>query len=79
MIPSEQVRSFRTSTLVDTGAVMNMLPRDVIEHLGVPLRGTAIVTLVDERKEELPVAASTAAGSQSVIAHLSALQDEVMR
>jgi predicted aspartyl protease len=57
MISPGKVRSFRVTALVDTGAVMNMLPRDVIEHLGVPLRGTAIVTLADERKEEFPVAA----------------------
>ena len=52
----EQVRSFKTRALVDSGAVMSMLPRDVVEHLGVPVKGTVIVTLADERKEEMAVA-----------------------
>ena len=42
--------------IVDTGAVMLVLPRDVVEELGLePLR-TALVTYADERKEERPVA-----------------------
>ncbi len=50
------VRSFKTKALVDSGAVMSMLPRDVVEHLGVPVKDTVIVTLADERKEEMRVA-----------------------
>jgi clan AA aspartic protease len=55
-IDDAEVRCFKTSALVDTGAVMNLLPRDVVEHLGVPIEGTAIVALADERREEMPIA-----------------------
>ncbi len=51
-----EVRSFKTRALVDTGAVMGMVPRDVVEHLGVPLKQTVIVSLADERKSEMSVA-----------------------
>lgn len=52
----KEVRSFKARALVDTGAVMSMLPQDVVEHLGVPIKGTAIVTFADERREEMSVA-----------------------
>lgn len=55
-IEASAVRSFKTRALVDTGAVMNLLPRDVVEYLGVPIEGTAVVTLADERREEMSVA-----------------------
>ncbi len=55
-LPADAVRSFKTSALVDTGAVMSMLPQDVVEHLGVSPRHTVIVSLADERKEEMGVA-----------------------
>ncbi len=55
-LPESEVRSFETLALADTAAVMNMLPRDIVEHLGVPIKSTAIVTLADERREEMPVA-----------------------
>ena len=56
LLPASQARTFDTQGLVDTGAVMNMFPRDVVEYLGVPMRGNVIVTLADERREEMPVA-----------------------
>lgn len=55
-LPSSKVRSFETLAMVDTGAVLNMLPQDVVEHLGVPVKDHAIITLADERREEMPVA-----------------------
>lgn len=41
---------------VDTGAVMLMLPQNVVERLGAALSGTVIVTYADERREERPTA-----------------------
>ncbi len=41
---------------MDSGAVLSILPRDIVEYLGVPLLGTVIVTLADERKGEMPKA-----------------------
>ena len=42
--------------LVDTGAVIPMLPQNVVERLGVNVQRTVIVTCADEHKEERPVA-----------------------
>nr|VFK10235.1 MAG: hypothetical protein BECKLPF1236A_GA0070988_100346 [Candidatus Kentron sp. LPFa]VFK28469.1 MAG: hypothetical protein BECKLPF1236C_GA0070990_100656 [Candidatus Kentron sp. LPFa] len=42
--------------LVDTGAVMPMLPRDVIDKLEIPIIDKAIVTLANEKSEEMDVA-----------------------
>jgi hypothetical protein len=40
----------------DTGAVMTMLPQDLVEALGVRVRRTAVVTYAGERNELRPVA-----------------------
>ena len=50
------IRRTSTEAIVDTGAVMPVLPWNVVERLGVRTRRTAIVTYADERKEERPVA-----------------------
>ena len=57
---TEPVRRTEAEGVVDTGAVMLVLPQNVVEGLGLePLR-TAIVTCADERKEERPVAGPVA-------------------
>ena len=50
------IRRTSIEAIVDTGSVMPVLPRNVVERLGVRTRRTAIVTYADERKEERPVA-----------------------
>jgi clan AA aspartic protease len=40
LISPDRVRSIEIEALVDTGATLPPLPRDVIEHLGLPVRGT---------------------------------------
>ena len=50
------IRRTIVSAVVDTGAVMLMLPQNVVERLGLNVRRTVIVTYADERKEERPVA-----------------------
>lgn len=55
-IPEEQIRSIKVPVLVDSGAVMLMLPQDLVEALGLSEVGKAIVTYADERKEERPIA-----------------------
>jgi clan AA aspartic protease len=55
-ISEATVRSYTMNALVDTGAVMLSLPQDVVEHLGLKIRRTVVVTYADERKEERPVA-----------------------
>lgn len=44
--------------LVDTGAVMSMLPKDVVDKLGIPVIDRAVVTLANEASEEMDVAGS---------------------
>jgi len=41
---------------VDSGAVMLVLPQDLVEALGLREVGKVIVTYADERKEERPLA-----------------------
>ncbi|HDN81049.1 MAG TPA: clan AA aspartic protease [Chloroflexi bacterium] len=53
---TEEVRSLEIQGLVDTGAVMVMLPQDMVEALGLKVNGKVIVTYADERKEERPIA-----------------------
>jgi len=42
--------------LVDTGAVMLMLPKDVVSKLGIPITGRALVTLANEQPDEMDIA-----------------------
>ena len=51
-----EIRRTTVNAVVDTGAVMLMLPQNVVERLGLNIRRTVIVTYADERKEERPVA-----------------------
>ena len=47
------VRSVEIEALVDTGAVMILLPQEVVESLGLPIDGNVTVTLADESRIEL--------------------------
>lgn len=49
-----QVRSTEVDALVDTGAVMTLLPQDLVEKLGLDVNGKVIVTLANDSKIELP-------------------------
>ena len=42
--------------IVDAGAVILVLPQNIVERLGIRTRRTVVVTYADERKEERPVA-----------------------
>lgn len=42
--------------LVDTGAVMVLLPEDVVHRLGLKSGGTAVVTLANDEKVEMKTA-----------------------
>ena len=50
------VRRSTVDAIVDTGAVMLVLPQNVVERLGLDQQGTVVVTYADERKEERPLA-----------------------
>ena len=51
-----QVRRSSIDAIVDTGAVMLVLPQNVVERLGLEQQRTVIVTYADERREERPLA-----------------------
>lgn len=59
-ISRDPVRATRLDGIVDTGAVMLVLPQNVVERLGLDSIRTAIVTYADERREERPVAGPVA-------------------
>jgi clan AA aspartic protease len=52
-LEAHAVRRLELDALVDTGAVMLLLPQDVVEALGLPLDGKIIVTLANDDKVEL--------------------------
>ncbi|MBI4777645.1 hypothetical protein HY792_01785 [Candidatus Desantisbacteria bacterium] len=51
-ITEAEIRVEETDALVDSGAVMLMLPQDLAEVLGLESIRKAVVTYADERKEE---------------------------
>jgi clan AA aspartic protease len=55
-LSEDQVRSQRVEVVVDGGAVMLVLPQDLVEALGLRTLRKVIVTYADERKEEREVA-----------------------
>jgi len=56
LIAQSRVRRESVEGIVDTGAVMLMLPKDLVERLGLAAGQTVTVTYADERTEERPVA-----------------------
>ena len=50
------VRRTTVEGVVDTGAVMLVLPENVVTRLGLETQREVVVTYVDERKETRPVA-----------------------
>lgn len=55
-LPDDEIRRTTISGLVDIGAVMALLPEDLLEAIGVPRTGRTIVSLATEEKVELDVA-----------------------
>lgn len=56
LVAESRVRCEGVEGVVDTGAVMLMLPEDLVERLGLAAGHTVTVTYADERAEERPVA-----------------------
>ncbi len=50
------VHPIEVDCLVDTGTVMLMLPKDVVSNLGIPVTGSATVTLANEQRDEMEIA-----------------------
>jgi len=55
-IKESEIRRAKVKALVDTGAVLLMLPQDLVEELGLEYLRRAIVRYADERLEERDVA-----------------------
>lgn len=53
--PSE-VRRVEADVLVDTGAVLILLPQDMVNVLGLGTMDKAVVTLANDQKVEMPIA-----------------------
>ena len=49
----KEPRRLEIDAIVDTGAVMTLLPQDLVEMLGLPSDGKPIVTLANDQKVEL--------------------------
>ena len=56
LVAESRVRRASIEGIVDTGAVMLMLPENLVERLGLAAGRTVTVTYADERTEKRPVA-----------------------
>lgn len=52
-LPDGEVRRATIQAVIDTGAVMVLLPQDLVEELGLDILDKAIVALANEEKIEL--------------------------
>ena len=55
MLKPEQVRSYEADALVDTGAVRVALPVQVVQRLGLTIRGQRVAEYADGRKDIVDV------------------------
>lgn len=55
-LKKEEIRSIKIDALMDTRAVMILLPQDMVEKLGIEKMGRTIVTLANDEKAEMDVA-----------------------
>lgn len=51
-----EVRRVEADALVGTGAVLLLLPQDMVEALGLGMMDKAVVTLANDQKVEMPIA-----------------------
>ncbi|HVX86047.1 MAG TPA: aspartyl protease family protein [Phycisphaerae bacterium] len=54
-LPPDQVRSTQLEALVDTGAVRSVLPPQIVQELGLEIRGQRVNEYADGRKESVGV------------------------
>ncbi|MGC8643375.1 MAG: clan AA aspartic protease [Isosphaeraceae bacterium] len=50
-MPSDKVRTYEADAMVDTGAVRSVVPVQVLENLGVAVRGKRVAEYADGRRE----------------------------
>jgi clan AA aspartic protease len=51
----KKVRTYEADAIVDTGAVQSVIPADIVEKLGVSIRGERVAQYADGRKETVGV------------------------
>jgi predicted aspartyl protease len=51
LLKSDQIRTYETEALVDTGAVRSVIPAHVREHLGLALIGERVAEFADGRND----------------------------
>ncbi|MGK7873516.1 MAG: clan AA aspartic protease [Xenococcaceae cyanobacterium] len=54
-LPASQVRVYETQALVDTGAVRSVVPVQVLQSLGLAIRGQRVAEYADGRQESVGV------------------------
>ncbi|MFL6210749.1 MAG: retroviral-like aspartic protease family protein [Pyrinomonadaceae bacterium] len=54
-IDAAQIRQYEADAMVDTGAVRCVLPAQVVERLGLAIRGQRVAEFADGRKETVGV------------------------
>ena len=54
-MPVNEIRSYEADALVDAGAVRSVLPPNVVERLGLAIRGQRVAEYADGRKERVGV------------------------
>jgi clan AA aspartic protease len=54
-MPADQVRRYVTDALVDTGAVCSVIPVQVLQQLGLAIRGQRMAEYADGRKDPVGV------------------------
>ena len=55
-LAAAEVRRIEADLLVDTGAVLILLPQDMVEALGLGAMDKVVVTLANDQKVEMPMA-----------------------
>lgn len=55
VIPKDKVRFYEADALVDTGAVMPVIPSHVAQVLGIQTTGSRVVTYADGRREAVGI------------------------
>jgi predicted aspartyl protease len=56
VLAPDDVRRVEADLLVDSGAVLVLLPQDMVEALGLGAIDKAVVTLANDEKVEMPIA-----------------------
>lgn len=54
-LPREEVRRLEVTAVIDTGAVTTVLPVQVVEQLGLSVRGQRVAQYADGRKDNVGV------------------------